>query len=74
MAFTGAATHCGFTVAESAVAIEVMTRRLDTGTWTSTTPESLNVLAEELDESSNSRFISFDEYKVDSYNRTWIPE
>jgi pimeloyl-ACP methyl ester carboxylesterase len=73
-AFTGAATHCGFTVAESAAAIEVMTRRLDTGTWTSTTPESLNVLAKELDGSSNSRFISFDEYKVDSYNRTWIPE
>ena len=44
-AFTKAPTHCGFTLAESAAAIETMTRRLDTGRWGSTEPEQLNELA-----------------------------
>ena len=73
-AFTQAGTHCGFTVAESAAAIETMVRRLDTGRWGSTDPEALNELARSLDRSSTTRFISFDPYKVANYNRTWIPD
>ena len=72
--FTRAGTHCGFTVAESAAAIETLEHRLDTGSWGSTAPEQLNALAGSLDESSSSRFTSIDEYKVGQYNRTWTPD
>ena len=72
-AFTKAPTHCGFTLAESAAAIETMTRRLDTGRWGSTEPEQLNELARSLDPSSTSRFIAVDGHEVVEYNRTWIP-
>ena len=73
-AFTNAGNHCGFTVAESAAAVETMVRRLDTGRWGNTDPEALNELARSLDRSSTTRFISFDPYKVTKYNRTWIPD
>ena len=68
-----APTHCGFTPTESHAVIETMMRRLDTGSWGSTDPEHLNELARSLDGSYTSRFISFDPYKVDKYNRKWTP-
>lgn len=74
-AFVEAPTHCGFTVAETAVAIELMVKRLDSGDWASTEPGELNELAESLDvEGSPSRFIAFDDFANAKYNRTWVPK
>ncbi len=73
-AFTEAGTHCGFTVAESAAAIETLVRRLDTGQWGGTDPAELNELGRSLDASSTSRFTTYEDHEVDEYNRTWIPE
>ena len=73
-AFVEAPTHCGFTIAETAVAMDTMMRRLDTGRWGSTAPEYLNELAKSLDvEGSLSRFIPFEDYANAKYNRTWTP-
>ena len=74
-AFVEAPTHCGFTVAETAVAIEMMVRRLETGQWSDISPEALNGLAETLDvEESPARFVPFDDYANAKYNRTWLPK
>ena len=48
IAYVDSPTHCGFNVAELATAIEMMTRRLDTGTWGPVNPESLNNLGESM--------------------------
>lgn len=69
-AFVQAPGHCGFSVAESAAAIETMMRRLDTGKWGSTDPDQLNQLAASLDGSS-ARFINIAKYKQVRYNRVW---
>ena len=74
-AFVEAPTHCGFTIAETAVAIEIMMRRLDSGKWESTEPANLNELASSMNvEGTVPRFIDFDPYKNTRYNRTWIPK
>jgi len=74
-AFVEAPTHCGFTIAETAVAIEIMNRRLDTGQWESTGPDALNALAASMDvEGTVSRFIPFAPHANQKYNRTWVPE
>jgi len=74
-AFVEAPTHCGFTIAETAVAIEIMNRRLDTGQWESTGPDALNALAASMDvEGTVSRFIPFAPHANEKYNRTWVPE
>lgn len=73
-AFVEAPTHCGFTIAETGAAIEVMMRRLDTGRWESTEPQDLNALAGSLDvEGTVSRFVPFEPYENEKYNRTWTP-
>lgn len=71
-AYVEAPGHCGFTVAESMVAIETMMRRLDSGRWESTDPEQLNNRARLL-HSSAARFIRIDRYAQEKYNRTWAP-
>jgi alpha-beta hydrolase superfamily lysophospholipase len=72
-AFVQAPGHCGFSVAESAAAMETMIRRLDMGVWGSTAPTELNRLAASLD-SSPARFTSIEQLKQVKYNRVWIPQ
>lgn len=71
-AYVNAPGHCGFTVAETMVAIETMMRRLDTGRWESTGPEQLNGRAKAL-HGSAARFIRIDPYAQQKYNRAWAP-
>src|SRR5690242_12361287 len=70
-AFVNADGHCEFNVAESAAAIEIMMRRLDTGKWGSTDPEQLNKLAISLATKATPRFTSADKYRQVKYNRVW---
>ena len=73
-AFVEAPTHCGFSIAETAVAIEIMMRRLDTGRWEDTEPARLNELATSMNvEGTVSRFIPFEPHENLKYNRTWLP-
>jgi len=65
--------HCNFTTAESAVAIETMLARLETGNWPDTSPEALNARAKALDAGDSARFMEMDGYKVPRFNRTWVP-
>ena len=65
-----AAGHCTFTVSERAVAVETMMRRLDTGYWPSTSPKTLNALANSLN-LDESRFIHHDWPK---FNRGFYPD
>ncbi|MBI2818401.1 MAG: hypothetical protein HYX73_00340 [Acidobacteria bacterium] len=73
-AFVNAPGHCNFRVAESAAAIEIMMRRLDTGKWERTDPDELNKLAESLGTGTTPRFTSIDRFKQVKYNRVWAPE
>lgn len=74
-AFVEAPTHCGFTIAETAVAIQTMMRRLDTGEWESTEPGAMNARAQAMEvEGTVSRFIPFDDHANEKYNRTWVPD
>ena len=69
-----APTHCDFTTAEAGAMIETLMHRLDTGAWGSTEPEDLNELAGSL-HGTVSRFIPLEDwYKVEKYNRTWVPK
>ena len=71
--YTEAPTHCTFTTSEVAAMIETLMHRLDTGAWGSTEPEDLNELARSL-HGTRARFIPLEDwYKVDKYNRTWVP-
>ena len=73
-AFIRSGTHCGFTVAESAAALDTLVRRLDSGRWGRTDPDPLNALAKRLDGSSTSRFVTIDGHGVRQYNRAWAPD
>ena len=71
--YTEAPTHCTYTTSEVAAMIETLMHRLDTGAWGSTEPEDLNELARSL-HGTRARFIPLEDwYKVDKYNRTWVP-
>jgi hypothetical protein len=60
MAFTEVAGHCVFDPAEDLTAVEVMTRRLDSGTWgESASPEALNAMARGFGQ-DNGRFVPYD--------------
>ena len=72
-AFVDAPTHCGFNVAEAGAAIEVMMRRLDTGTWGPSNPEAMNALGASLETSDAPRFIDNTPFLPRSYNRIWRP-
>jgi hypothetical protein len=48
--FVARATHCAFTVAEEAVALQALLARIDTGHWPTTRPTSLNTKAAALGE------------------------
>lgn len=73
-AFVRADGHCGFNAAETTAAVELMKRRLDTGKWQSTDPDSLNMLAASLGTGTTARFITIDKLKQKKYNRAWEPE
>lgn len=73
IAYVESATHCGFNVAESAVAIETMMRRLDTGSWGPVDPASLNALGASMDAGVAPRFIDNGPWTVKEYNRIWRP-
>jgi pimeloyl-ACP methyl ester carboxylesterase len=49
--FVARATHCAFTVAEEAVALQTLLTRIDTGHWPTTDPGRLNAKAAALGES-----------------------
>jgi hypothetical protein len=69
-AFVNGPGHCAFTVAESAAAVEIVMRRLDTGRWESTRPHALNTLASSLDPTTAARFYEFAQTR---YSRVWFP-
>lgn len=66
--------HCNFATAESAVAIETMRARIETGDWLDTSPEALNTRAAALETGSEARFIERTGYEVPRFNRTWVPD
>lgn len=74
--FIDADGHCRANVAESAVAIEMMKRRLNAGEWGRIDPESLNNLAASLQTAETARFVSIEELQLNlgRYNRAWVPE
>ena len=72
-AFIDAPTHCGFNPGEAAAALETMMQRLDSGRWAETTPEAMNVRANELGASASPRFIDNGPFMPKAYNRTWRP-
>lgn len=49
--FAARATHCAFSIAEEAVALETLLTRIDSGRWPSTAPAHLNAKAAALGES-----------------------
>lgn len=51
--------HCLFDPSESAAAVEVLLRRLDTGVWPDTSPASMNAIAKQLIPTSTPRFIEY---------------
>jgi pimeloyl-ACP methyl ester carboxylesterase len=63
--------HCTFSVGEWLAAIETMVQRIDTGTWPSTEPETLNQLSKSLDPESKAEYFNYK--TVQKYNRTWVP-
>lgn len=69
-AFVRAPGHCTFTPAEIAASVETVMRRLNTGRWGSTSPDSLNALARRLDSGAAARFFTYEQVK---YNRAWFP-
>ncbi len=58
-AFVDAAGHCSTNLAETAVGVETMLRRLETGTWGDTSPRRLNALGAALDLGVDARYTSF---------------
>ena len=56
--YVHSASHCNFTAAERAVAIDVLSERLDTGQWPDTSPAALTARATTLD-LDGSRFIDY---------------
>lgn len=69
-AFVNRPGHCTFSTAESAAAVEVIMRRLDTGVWGSTEAMDLNILGTSLDPTTDARYYEFEQIK---YNRVWFP-
>ena len=49
--------HCTFSLAEWLTAIEIVEQRILTGEWPDTSPEALNILARDLNDSSPARFV-----------------
>lgn len=72
-AFVNATGHCNFSVAESAAAIAVVLRRLETGSWDNTDPASLNAFADRLETGTAPRFMDYGPHRQVRYNRVWRP-
>lgn len=68
--------HCtGFAInaVESTTAVEVISKRLETGEWPSTEPQDLNELAASLGLQGAARFIPVGDYDIPKFNRGWVP-
>ena len=66
--------HCNFTNAETATAVDVLVRRIETGEWPDTTPAALEARASALCLDQPSAFADVGAYRVARYNRLWWPE
>jgi len=66
--YTASEGHCSFTVAESAAALEVMIRRLDTGRWENTNAANLNKIAASLGTGTASNFV---EHVLRKFSGEW---
>lgn len=73
-AFVRSAGHCNFSTAESAAAVDVVMRRIETGEWPDTTPKGLNAAADSLQTETPARFTDIGPYRVRKFNRAWLPE
>jgi hypothetical protein len=73
-AYVDSTGHCNFSAAESLAAVEIVIKRIDTGKWQDTDPDSLNNFANSLGTSSLARFMPISDWRVKEYNRTWVPE
>ena len=67
-AFVEREGHVRFTVAESAAALEVMLRRLDTGRWESTNATKMNEIAASLQTGTESAFV---DYNMKKFSGAW---
>jgi hypothetical protein len=73
VAFVKRTGHCNFTEAETATAVDVLLRRIETGAWPDTTPEALDARAASLASGSSSAFTDIGAYRIGRYNRLWLP-
>ena len=67
-AFVERTGHCNFTVAESAAAVAVMMRRLDTGHWEDMAPGNLNSIGRAAQTWTEPRFV---DYVLRPFNGMW---
>lgn len=67
-AFVEREGHCAFTVAESAAALEIMIRRLDSGRWESTNADKMNEIAASLNTGTVSSFVN---HRLEKFNGAW---
>jgi len=67
--------HCQFTIAELYTALKTLEHRLDTGSWGPTDADHLNERGASIEAGNITRFIptTDDRYRVEEYNRTWVP-
>lgn len=72
-AYVNATGHCNFSVAESAAAIALVLRRLESSSWDSTDPAALNAFADELETGTAPRFMDYGPHRQVHYNRVWRP-
>lgn len=73
-AYVDSTGHCNFSAAESLAAVEIVIKRIDSGQWPVTDPDSLNDFANSLGTNSPARFMPINDWQVKEYNRTWSPE
>ena len=66
--------HCNFTNAETATAVDVLVRRIETGEWPDPTPAAREARASALCLDQPSAFADVGAYRVARYNRLWWPE
>ncbi|NNE39207.1 MAG: hypothetical protein HKN08_12945 [Gammaproteobacteria bacterium] len=73
-AYIDSTGHCNFSAAESLAAVEIVIKRIDSGEWHDTDPDSLNDFANSFRTNSPARFMPISDWQVEKYNRTWAPE
>lgn len=73
IAFVSRTGHCNFTEAETATAVDVLTRRIETGVWPDTAPAALDARAASLAPGTPSAFTEVGAWRIERYNRLWLP-